>query len=406
MGKLLSIVLAVIFFFHVALADSLVHFYDHKVIRAKIATSEHFTYIVEKDFDVWSNDGVIVMGTNDIMLTIQDIAGLNQLGVNYTVLIDDVEHNLEKERVHLKRSEGAASPFHNSYHSYAEIVDFVRNLTLTYPHLAKFVPVIGKSVEGRDIGAVEITGGKSPVGSLFFSGGQHAREWIASATVVYIIDQLISNYGIDPETTAIVDKFNFYIVPLVNPDGYEFTRASNRLWRKNRRHNSNGSYGVDLNRNWDEHWCQYGSSTSPSSDTYCGTTPFSEPETKATSDYIKLHAHSAVIDFHSYGQLALRPYGWTTAPPPTEALLKSVGDGIVAAIKAITGKIYTSEHGADLYPASGAADDWSFTVAKVPLVYTLELRDTGSYGFQLPASQIIGTGDEAYAAVKYLASRI
>jgi len=82
-----------------------------------------------------------------------------------------------------------------------------------------------------------------------------------------------------------------------------------------------------------------------------------------------------------------------------------VGDGIAAAIRANGGKTYTSEHGADLYPASGAADDWGYVVAKIPLVYTIELRDTGSYGFQLPANQIIPTGVESFAALVYLSTR-
>jgi len=196
----------------------------------------------------------------------------------------------------------------------------------------------------------------------------------------------------------------FYVVPVVNPDGYLYTwqSTSNRLWRKNRRQNAGGTYGVDLNRNWDDHWGGEGSSGTPSSDTYRGTAPFSEPETKAVSAYVLANVPFAgYIDFHSYSQLVLRPYGWTTALPPDSAVQKLVGDQISAQIRANSGKVYTSEPAHQLYFTAGTADDWGYTKARIKLTYTIELRDTGTYGFQLPANQIVPTGQEIWAAMKY-----
>jgi len=218
--------------------------------------------------------------------------------------------------------------------------------------------------------------------------------------VLYLLDQLLNGYGVNANITAIVDSTSFVIVPLVNPDGYVFTWTSTRLWRKNRKHNADGTYGVDLNRNWDDHWCVAGASKTPSSDTYCGTSAFSEPESKLTAAYITANApFDAAIDFHSYSQLILRPYGWAVTVPSNEAQLKQVGDGMAAAIKAVHQKVYTSEHIYDLYLAAGSIEDWQLTTAKIPLAYTIELRDTGVYGFQLPANQIKPTGEEVWAAL-------
>src|SRR4029450_12339336 len=113
------------------------------------------------------------------------------------------------------------------------------------------------------------------------NGCQHAREWIAVMTPMYVADALVREYGRDARITAALDRVDFYIVPVTNPDGFEFTYTpppvGDRMWRKNRRNNGNGSFGVDLNRNWSVDWGGPNStSTSPSSETYIGTGPFSE----------------------------------------------------------------------------------------------------------------------------------
>jgi len=291
-----------------------VHFHGYKVIRASLTTQEQIQAVYDMNLDVWSRDGLAVIATdNDIMVDGAAIKVLTEMGVQFSVTIDDVESHLQngkKSNMNFTAGARGLSPFHNAYHTYDEIIKFITNLTSTYPQLCKLVPSIGSSIEGRAIPAIEITGGKAPTKTILISGGQHAREWVSPATVLYILDQLLSFYGTDTATTTLVDNFSIYIVPLVNPDGYTFTHTNNRLWRKNRRLNSGGSYGVDLNRNWNEHWCEYGASRTQSSDTYCGTAAFSEPETKALSSYITQHTPAgAYIDFHSYGQLVLRPYG-------------------------------------------------------------------------------------------------
>jgi len=172
---------------------------------------------------------------------------------------------------------------------------------------------------------------------------------------------------------------------------------------KNRRPNVGGSFGVDLNRNWDDHWAYIGSSSNPSSDTYHGTGPFSEPESAAVGRFVNaVGPNHAAIDFHSYGQLVNRPLGWTTTPSPDEALAKKVGDQYAADIKAFSNQTYVSQPSWQLYYTSGSAQDWYYSGGNIPLSYTVELRDTGRYGFELPPDQIIPTARENWNAFRGL----
>jgi hypothetical protein len=218
----------------------------------------------------------------------------------------------------------------------------------------------------------------------------------------------VSQYGRDARVTALLEAAELVLVPFVNPDGYVHTWTVDRLWRKNRRNNGN-SYGVDLNRNADDHWGGEGSSGTPSSDTYRGPEPASEPETKAlTAFFSSLRDVAGAIDLHSYGQLILRPYAWTTASPPAVAALRTLGDAMVTVIRGPHGKVYTSGPWyTTLYPSSGVIMDWWHAQAPGatrPYAYTLELRPTTSVpGFQLPPSEIIPTGEEVTPTLLYFA---
>jgi len=382
----------------VVYADHFVHFDGYKVLRANITTPKQVQLIESQGFDVWSHHSSIKYGLNDIMVRDEHFSVFNDAEIDYEVFISDVEKLIQEERESLNNRAPEAD-FFTAYHNFDEIVAFLKNITSTFSKIATYVPSIGKSVEGRDIPAVVIKSG-NPTKKVWLSGGQHAREWVAPSTTLFLLSQLLNGYGVNANATSMINKASFVIVPIVNPDGYVFSWTTNRLWRKNRRHNSDGTYGVDLNRNWDNHWCESGASKTPSSDTYCGTKAFSEPESKATADYITANTpFSAAIDLHSYSQLILRPYGWAKTVPASEAQLKAVGDGMATAIKAAHGKSYTSEHIYDLYLASGSIEDWQLDTAKIPLAYTIELRDTGTYGFELPANQIKPTGEEVWAAL-------
>ncbi|KAI9291967.1 putative carboxypeptidase precursor [Neoconidiobolus thromboides FSU 785] len=327
------------------------------------------------------------------------------------VKIDDLTAHVNKladaENNNLSVKASTADPFFNNYQSYATIGSTLQQWATQYPDYATFIPSIGKSTEGRDIYAFKITNKKSTGAKkgIWFNSGLHAREWIGPASCLYSLKKLLENAS-STEVADLLNTFEFHFTPLANPDGYEYSRSTSRLWRKNRRNNG-GSYGVDLNRNWNDHWGVVGSSTNPRSDTYQGPSPNSEPEVKALAAYaLNIPNRYGGIDFHSYSQLVLRNWGWTTQLSANEKLVKPLGDAMRDAF-ATKGYNYVSETSADLYPASGALDDWMASVGKL-VSFTVELcpGEGSSIGFQLPASEIVKCSEGSYAAIlaysKYL----
>ncbi|XP_063539380.1 zinc carboxypeptidase-like [Cydia strobilella] len=167
---------------------------------------------------------------------------------------------------------------------------------------------IGKSADGRDISMVNInldSSFRKP--KVIVEGGIHGQEWAAVVFVTYLINELAqADTSEDYEWKKLANTYDWYLIPVLNPDGYEYTHKQDRLWRKNRNQNAS----VDLNRNFDESFGKYGSSPEPSSDSYCGPYPFSEPETKALSSFILPIRKEVKYYFaiHAYGQRIIIPY--------------------------------------------------------------------------------------------------
>ncbi|KPP67710.1 carboxypeptidase b-like [Scleropages formosus] len=181
------------------------------------------------------------------------------------------------------------------------------------------------------------------------------------------------------------------------------------MWRKTRSTNSGSScLGTDPNRNFDAGWCTIGASSNPCSETYCGSRPESEAEVKVVADFIRKNKPiiKAYLTIHSYSQLLLFPYSYTTQLAPDHKELLSVAEGAADALRSLYGTKYTSGPGAvTIYPAAGGSDDWAYDLG-VKYAYTFELRDTGRYGFLLPESQIKPTCEETMLAVKYIAAHV
>jgi len=392
-----------------------VRFDGYRVVTVPEISFEAIDKLQYLNVDVWafhptSNGGISI----DVMINDDSESILKTMGLTFTVKIPSVQANIDREEEEIKQWNSQPhiedDAWYAAYHNFTEITTYTRDLAAAFPNLATFVPSIGKSVENRDIPAIIINSGASTVNRYFhIIGGQHAREWVAPATTLYVAEQLIRLYSTDSSVKAILDRIAFYIVPVANPDGYVYTWANsgNRLWRKNRRANSGGSFGVDLNRNWDDgHWAGGGSSSSPTSDTYHGTAAFSEPEAKALGAWISAQPvkFTAALDFHSYSQLILRPAGWTNTPTANETVLSAVGTGIRSAILAVNNIAYTSQRSYQLYQTTGTSTDYWYYKSNIVYSYCIELRDTGNYGFQLPANQILPTGRENFAGLKYWAN--
>jgi len=311
---------------------------------------------------------------------------------------------------------GATDSFFNDYRNNTEITNWLNSLQTSFPTLMT-IQKYNVSYEGRPLRVVKLTsqvGVPSTKPIILWEGGIHAREWIGHMTMCYMISKLTSGYGVDPQATSILDNFQVHIIPVVNPDGYEYTWTTDRLWRKTRSPNKDSPcIGTDPNRNWDDHWCEIGASPYPCSDSYCGDMAFSETEVLSVANYVLTYLNNLTqqnqiiefIDYHSYGQLYMAPYGWTATPPPNALQLQALGLENVVAIASIQGtsfaygQIYTI-----IYPASGSSADWGLSEGKVGYTYGIELEDTGTYGFILPASYIVPQGEEIWASLQATAS--
>ena len=224
----------------------------------------------------------------------------------------------------------------------------------------------GKSCEGRPVYALNISGGAEKPAVLIM-GLTHAREWISSEVATSLIEEILQKYPADKTMKELIDNRSVWIVPVVNPDGLVYSQTKSKMWRKNRRANSDKSFGTDLNRNYGYQWGTVGASTYPGSDTYHGTKAFSEPCTAAIKELAEREKFRASISFHSYSELVLFPFGYAY-----EAIAKD--DKLLAELAQGMGKLngYTAEKSSDLYPAMGDSDDWMYG-AMGALAFTIEL---------------------------------
>ncbi|MFP4082104.1 MAG: M14 family metallopeptidase [Candidatus Aminicenantes bacterium] len=263
------------------------------------------------------------------------------------------------------------------YHSYQEVEEELMALEESYPQLAKLHD-IGDSLEGRNIYAVKISDNAASdeqEAEVLFMGCHHAREWISVEVPLLLAKYLVENYDHDPLIKALVDQSQIWVVPVLNPDGLEYSIHFYRYWRKNRRDNGDGSYGVDLNRNYGYKWGydNQGSSSNPYSNVYRGKSPFSEPETRAVEGLFLQRDFQALITYHNYSQIILYPWGYTRDPSPQDDLLLDLASEMSRLIQSVNGKFYGyGRAGESLYLTNGDTTDWALGVYGIP-AYTIEL---------------------------------
>ncbi|MFF0195494.1 M14 family metallopeptidase [Streptomyces anulatus] len=288
-------------------------------------------------------------------------------------------------------------PADSRYHNYAEMNAEINARIAANPSIMS-KRVIGKTYQGRDVIAVKVSdnvGTDEAEPEVLFTAHQHAREHLTVEMSLYLLRELAAGYGSDSRITQAVDGRELWIVPDMNPDGgeYDIASGSYRSWRKNRQPNSGSSaVGTDLNRNWAYKWgCCGGSSSSPSSETYRGPAAESAPETKVVADFVRgrvvggKQQITAAIDFHTYSELVLWPFGYTyndTAPGMTtddRNAFAAVGQKMAAS------NGYTAEQSSDLYITDGSIDDWLWGSQKI-FGYTFEMypRSSGGGGFYPP----------------------
>ncbi|KYN42292.1 Zinc carboxypeptidase A 1 [Trachymyrmex septentrionalis] len=285
-----------------------------------------------------------------------------------------------------------------NYHHLDTIYKNLDDLAKQYPDIVQTI-VGGNTWEGRKIKGVKVSFKANNPG-VFIESGIHAREWITPATAMYILHQLLTSNN--TEVRAVAESHDWYIFPVFNPDGYVYTHTTNRLWRKTRKPYGLGCYGSDPNRNWDYKWNTGGSSNNPCSETFAGPMPFSEIETKSMSAYINSISDKfyVYIGLHSYSQLLMFPYGYTTDRVDNYDDLYDIGMETIKALAKRYGTYYRVGGIAEtIYTASGNTIDWIKGAHNKSIAYVYELRDGGYYGFLLPPEQIIPTGEETLDSI-------
>ncbi len=287
-------------------------------------------------------------------------------------------------------------PADSVYHNYQETYEVLKGIAEKNSDIASLFSA-GKTYEGKDIWVLRINStekgtqvSKKP--GVLIVGNHHAREHLTNEMVLLFAVYLLENKN-DGKIKKYIDTLDIYLIPMLNPDGVEYDIATGkyRWWRKNT--NKLGtSYviGVDLNRNYDFEWCKAGASTYHYSDTYCGKSAFSEPETKALRDFmIERKNLKTAISYHSYASLVLYPWGGRDNPVENEkdrnAFIKHAGE-----MAKILG--YEAQQSSELYIATGDMADWAYDKLKV-LTWTIELEGNSFY----PGASII---DKAFSRNK------
>ncbi|NOZ49510.1 MAG: zinc carboxypeptidase, partial [Chloroflexi bacterium] len=259
-------------------------------------------------------------------------------------------------------------PLHfEDYHNYSEMVAEIDAVAAQYPDIVRLVS-LGKTIEQRDVWALRITdhpdADEPDEKAILIFANTHAREHLTVEQALFLIHDLVQNYGHDGEITNLVNQRDIWIIPSLNPDGaeYDIGGSSFRWWRKNRRDNGNGTFGVDLNRNFGYQWgCCGGSSGFPGNSLYRGPAPFSEPETQTIRDFARAHPHlTTSISLHTWGELLLYPYGYTYTDIPVDMdatdyqIFRALGSGVSDR------NGYRLQQASDLYITDGDSDDWLY----------------------------------------------
>jgi len=350
---------------------------------------------------------------------------MDQYEFNYEVLIEDVQryyidilNNPEKQEASLKNTicsnTSSGSSFYanpatptnfnlgtmGGYLKYNEMLAELDAMVQQYPNLITAKAPISTflSHENRPIYHVKISDNPNVDENepkALYTAIHHAREPMSLMETIFFMWYVLENYGTNEEITYLVNQTQLFFVPCINPDGYVYNETTNPtgggMWRKNRRNNGGGVYGVDLNRNYGYGWGTTGTSTNTSNDTYCGTAPYSEPEVQAMRWLVQNHKFVSAFNAHTYARSILFPIGTTTAEfADHHDYFQAESNHMVQ----FNG--YTPMKSSLLYQASGDSDDYMYKmdigvgVKDTMFVHTPEVGTA----FWQPSSEILATCKE------------
>ncbi|MDQ6828057.1 MAG: hypothetical protein M3081_04235 [Gemmatimonadota bacterium] len=283
-------------------------------------------------------------------------------------------------------------PFEGSPRGIGLFLDSMARANPTRVHL----DTIGRTLEGRPMIAVKIgAADDSPARpNVLFMATYHAREW-ASTEIALRLIKLLAQAVPDARVDSLVKRRDIWVIPVANPDGYQYTFSSDRLWRKNRRPNGDGSFGVDLNRNHAERWGfdNIGSSPFAPSEVYRGPSAESEAEVRAIVQFHAAHPMVMSVSYHTYTGVVLFPPGYAHGLLPGDfSIFRALAGTDIhpAVLDRFPGSNRTAYHPApswNLYTTNGEYTDWAYLHAGT-VAFTVEATsgyENGVYyGFEFP----------------------
>ena len=381
-----------------------------RMLTVELAKEEDVATLLAHDFDVIRvhPGGPTSRPRLDLIATDEEIARLDALGYEVRIVHEDLARHYE-ERLAQPASwstEGTslgswlAPPFGQGsmggYYTWDEVTSVLDQIAAAYPSIVRGRESIGSSHQGRGIWNVKLSDNPTldeTEPEVRFDAMHHAREPEGMQSTLWALLWLVENYGSDARATWIVDNREIWFRPVVNPDGYVHnqttTPGGGGLWRKNRRDNGNGSFGVDLNRNYDYEWGfdNTGSSPSTSSETYRGPSAGSEPEVQAMSAFLATRSFATALSVHTFANLWLSPWGYTAAPTGNSGTYAELG------AHATEGNAYTvGPFSTALYLGNGVTVDYDQGVHGT-LSWTPEIGGDGD-GFWPPQSRIVPLAEE------------
>ncbi len=292
----------------------------------------------------------------DVVARPHELSLLTEEGFSVEVLIPDMES------YYAKRMSGKGD--FGAYYTYAEANAIMDSIHAAHPDITTARTDLGTTWDGNQVWAMKVSDNpdvEEDEPELLYTGVHHAREPITCNICVELIRYLCDNYGSDPEITFLVDNRQMWFIPIVNPDGYLHNESTNPggggMWRKNRRDNGGGVYGVDNNRNYTYMWGydNQGSSPNPSDETYRGPSPGSEPETQAVMNLCNGHEFVLALNYHSYSNLLLFPWGYDDYYTPDHPTFVALAQDMTAS----NGYAYGTPWEL-LYNTNGDANDWMY----------------------------------------------
>lgn len=302
--------------------------------KADIKTVNDLQRELGRQFQIWSE--VVKPGQVEVRIGPAAQQPLDISGLSYSI----VHHDLQR---HIDSLYSGGKGFFDSIQSYDGHVQFMNDLVAAHPDLAEMVN-LGESIQGRPMWAIRITGPGDVKPGLIYHGAEHGNEQAGASVVAYAANWLLTNYDTDPYAKYLVDNVEWYILPIMNPDGY----AAYDRWNAN---------GVDLNRNWD--------GPGSGEDWWGGPYPFSEPETQHMRDFFLAHENVQMhIDFHGYVNWIMWVWGHIPDHCPEHAQYQVLGDEYESLVYQAGGGHYDVGTIYDVaYYVSGCSCNWVYAEA-------------------------------------------